>query len=995
MALEVAQGTISAPASAGQVTETVGFEVKALLLWANDNTAFDTFTTIQRAGFGWTIGTAVGDEATVHHGANDGSALSGGKCSADNDACITLSDEGATVTLEANLFETFATTSTGFKLDFTTTISGVDIHYLAIGGGDITNVDAGDIDGGAATGNISTTSPGFQPDLVLFAGNGKATSFPNTGGKGWNVGAAISSTERWCVGTSNKVDTGKSGKATQHQLVTRCYFTEKQNSLDNEFDFVSQDASGFTIDCVVAGGVDSKILYLAIKGGDDFEAALGVETQATSATTKANTAPGFQPEGIFLVGCNATSTTGVISNCQLSFGGSDGTNESSIFGGTVDGNPSDISESDDYQTASKVFVHVTPGSPTVVDAEADLSSFDATGFTLDWTTADATAREFCWLVMRGAAAGATVSPGKATLTLTGKAPSTGEDPVTVAPGKGDLTLASKTPVALLNHLAEPAKATLTLTGIAGVASLGKVLTPAKAALVLTAAAPTTVYSPVVTPAKADLTLTGKAPVIEETIGFLDKASLVITGLAPAAVVAAAGVTKSPAKADLILTGKQPTGFLEIKPVVGTTTLTLTAKAPTATLGALTASPARAGLTLTGKAPTAFLAHIAEPGFADLQLIGFAPTTIQPVTVSPANADLTLTGIVGAAVQGKVKVPAKADLTITAKTPAVPLFTPAKADQTLTTKTPASFLEIKAVVGTAALTLTGKTPISSTGEIIVSPAKADLALTAKTPTAFLAHIAGPGLADLQLVGFAPTTIQPVTVSPAQADLTLTGITGVAVQGKIKSPAAAILSLASAAPIQTVQHNLDPAKADLTITGKAPVASVGRILTPATATLSLTSAAPVQTVQHNVAPARASLTLTGFAPLIAKIQSPAKAALTLAANAPVGLVNHIKSPARATLALAGKLRVITSQRIDSPAKAALTLTAKTPTAIRSEADVTPGPAVGAVTLTGKAPSFVITSIWTIQPEEVDIWVIQGEDSGVWTIQTEDDDAWSIAA
>ena len=45
----------------------------------------------------------------------------------------------------------------------------------------------------------------------------------------------------------------------------------------------------------------------------------------------------------------------------------------------------------------KILRHAT--SPSTTDAEADLSSFDPDGYTLNWTTADAVAREFIGLSM--------------------------------------------------------------------------------------------------------------------------------------------------------------------------------------------------------------------------------------------------------------------------------------------------------------------------------------------------------------------------------------------------------------------------------------------------------------------------------------------------------------------------------------------------------------------------------------------------------------------
>jgi hypothetical protein len=51
-----------------------------------------------------------------------------------------------------------------------------------------------------------------------------------------------------------------------------------------------------------------------------------------------------------------------------------------------------------------------------VDAEADLDTMDSDGFTLDWTTADSTAREHGYLAM---ASGAAAAPSRKALTLLG------------------------------------------------------------------------------------------------------------------------------------------------------------------------------------------------------------------------------------------------------------------------------------------------------------------------------------------------------------------------------------------------------------------------------------------------------------------------------------------------------------------------------------------------------------------------------------------------
>jgi hypothetical protein len=117
----------------------------------------------------------------------------------------------------------------------------------------------------------------------------------------------------------------------------------------------------------------------------DIKAKVLNSTSATSATTKAVTGVGFAPKLLFPIGSLQTSA-GVSGGLRLGFGSTDATVGSSVS----------ISAIDDAATTNTDRRHsIVSCVSQITDAttveEAKLSSFGADGFTLDWTTASASA----------------------------------------------------------------------------------------------------------------------------------------------------------------------------------------------------------------------------------------------------------------------------------------------------------------------------------------------------------------------------------------------------------------------------------------------------------------------------------------------------------------------------------------------------------------------------------------------------------------------------
>jgi len=80
--------------------------------------------------------------------------------------------------------------------------------------------------------------------------------------------------------------------------------------------------------------------------------------------------------------------------CSFGVGASDGVSEASSAITSADG--ASTSAVDGQDKTSKAFIKM---NMPPLDAEADMASFGASGFTLNWTTSDSVASQMCFLAL--------------------------------------------------------------------------------------------------------------------------------------------------------------------------------------------------------------------------------------------------------------------------------------------------------------------------------------------------------------------------------------------------------------------------------------------------------------------------------------------------------------------------------------------------------------------------------------------------------------------
>ena len=397
MAVSSFAGSFTMNASTGNQSVTgLGFQPKIIFFWSDGSTADGTGVNIQG-----THGIAVSatDRRCVGYSTPDNNSPgSGGNMLAGHytDRIIRFCRlNGDTAALREADFVSMD--ADGFTINIGTTDGTQSIvNYCAYGGDDITNVKTGQFQQPGSTGNTAYTGIGFQPDcLIYFRGRSTGTAPSATGNSppraSW--GFATSASARGVLTTQLRA-TGSAFTAKTYQRTTKVVAgMGNSDTVQEEADLVSFDADGFTLNWSTTS-VNVYVFYAVMKGG---QYKVGSFNQATGTGNQATTGVGFQPASIFLVSSNKATDSAVNADCRITIGAASSTSQrATSWHGQDDGTTnSDNAHALDRDETIQMYTEPTP----TLNAEGDLVSLDSDGFTLNWSTADATAREILYLAI--------------------------------------------------------------------------------------------------------------------------------------------------------------------------------------------------------------------------------------------------------------------------------------------------------------------------------------------------------------------------------------------------------------------------------------------------------------------------------------------------------------------------------------------------------------------------------------------------------------------
>lgn len=387
MALSVKVGSFTQPAVTGnQAVTGVGFQPKAVLFFGTRQTADGN--AVDACHF-WGAATSAADRWAGSTLSRDAAAASVVHVGKKTDKCYVVLQHSTTVLAEAD-FVSFD--SDGFTVNWTTADATARVvNYIAFGGADLVSAKAGNFNTIAVTGAQNVNTVGFQPSTVMLFGvtDGTGTGVQARSGMP-SLGWAASPTAQACTTAYDNSGAATSDTARK-QLTDHCFYT-----LDGEGSAILTQmlSDGFALNFDDAMPAAKLVFYLALKGP---QAAVGSFNQPTVTGNQAITGLDFQPKTVLLASfCNAASTA-IVDNGRQSLGAASGVTErASIWLGALDNQANMVC--DQALTRSKVLTMLTEGTPTL-NAEADLASLNADGFTLNWTTVDGTPRQVLYLAL--------------------------------------------------------------------------------------------------------------------------------------------------------------------------------------------------------------------------------------------------------------------------------------------------------------------------------------------------------------------------------------------------------------------------------------------------------------------------------------------------------------------------------------------------------------------------------------------------------------------
>lgn len=398
MALSVKVGNFAAKTTNGsQAITGVGFQPKLLIFVVQNRTTDGDDASSGKLGFG--IG--VTSSSRVALGVADAARRH------DNGSCLVLVNGAGTVILAADLT---SMDSDGFTLNWTTTSGAAPIMlYIAVGGADLTNVGLVQFTSPTSTGSQATTGMGFKPDCLLLCSVGLSTAPAATDatkgrfGVGWGTSSSARVTAGMALNTSGAADARK--KQSTSAILTIPTDAATTNFI--EADLTSLDSDGFTLNW---GTVDASAHYcwgLGLKGGSYK---VGSFLQPTSNGNQGVTGVGFQPVGEILLATSDTAAAGVTSEIRNTIAGATSSSDRWVVGkGSIDVSNDCINM--DRTLCIRNLDEVVGN--TAVLSKADFVSQDADGFTVNWTTTDATQREQLYLALGSGGGGGGGPPASA------------------------------------------------------------------------------------------------------------------------------------------------------------------------------------------------------------------------------------------------------------------------------------------------------------------------------------------------------------------------------------------------------------------------------------------------------------------------------------------------------------------------------------------------------------------------------------------------------
>jgi hypothetical protein len=384
------------------VVSGLGFQPKAILFWWDGRTGSVTASGRASHARGFGAVTSTTQRWAVYSSSQDTPTTMVAKKAQRNDACVAvLTTTGAL----DGLLDLQSFDSNGFTLavddQFATSYR---VHYLALGGSDITDAKAGTVTVANASGDQDFTDPGFRPDFLAISSAFQTTIDGTIGadssitfGMASDILSAFATRQgTWAGGSNDAAATSATmSYAKSGEIIASLNGTA--SAIGNRASLTAWLSTGFRLNFVAAPGIAPVGCYLALKGGR--YRVDGMLSSTTLNQTLSQTSQDIgTPVGLLLFsGCVAESVAGTgTTNDQWSIGSAtSSTNRQAMAG--MDQTAAATAVVSTGVWVDQVYANLS--TTGTIEGTADFTSFDSDGFSLKQTDADTVAAYICYLIV--------------------------------------------------------------------------------------------------------------------------------------------------------------------------------------------------------------------------------------------------------------------------------------------------------------------------------------------------------------------------------------------------------------------------------------------------------------------------------------------------------------------------------------------------------------------------------------------------------------------
>lgn len=466
MGITVATTRVAANTSTGTqditTTDLGGLTPGAVILILSGATSDGTAADDVQLTMGFATGAS--NEVSLHtndeHGqSTTDSATHREFTSGDSPTILTVCTPGTTNIVAVAEFSTFITN--GVRINWTDAAeSAFLITAIFFAGTDLSAYAGSFTTNATQDAATDVTDPGFEPDLVFTLAHDESNA-ENRNGARFCFGA----THNDGAGGIDQLSCGIWHRVSQATSTCSAYFTESYGALGWDGitnpawagELGSFDSSGFSCTTRLGSG-GQEVAYLALAFGGVVDSYVGLYTTPTSTGNDAETGPGFIPQAVILAGTLAeASDTPYTGNRggSIGFGAIDGDDEYFNSYSSEDG----VSTTNTQSLSDNTAINLPDDDGTAL-LTAAFSSFDANGFTLNYSAVDAAAKYFILIAVEEESGGGTNYNFAATITAASATPNDVVQNVARSMSAA-LTGASATPDTPVLSVARPFAAVLT------------------------------------------------------------------------------------------------------------------------------------------------------------------------------------------------------------------------------------------------------------------------------------------------------------------------------------------------------------------------------------------------------------------------------------------------------------------------------------------------------------------------------------------------------